>query len=206
MGLKYLSAIPALLLATSVSAAVIDIEYKFDGTSLVSTNGVELFGTEMAVGDTLNLKYTAVGSNSYWDFSSVGSEGNVNLGFEYPDSCGTRSSHGSYNASLNGSSLLAENYSSAGQSCIHLGPENIDFSSVSIIDEFSISYSLDSSSAANDIVGSYSDSTWWQVWELFNGSITPFYYEADVAIPEPGSIALILLGLAGFGFSRKRKS
>ena len=209
--LKSLIGACALTAATLSNAAILDFEYQYDGSTLNLLNGPgELIGTAIAVGDTVNLTYSALGSASYWDFSAVGSdEGNVNLGFEYPDSCGTRSSHGSFSAFLNGATLLSDTYSVGSQSCIHLGPNEIDFSSVNMLDAFSISYTMDSSAATENVIGVYEDDTWWQVWELFGGDIA-FTFVPDEPgpsnVPAPSSIALLALGLLSFGISRRRKA
>jgi hypothetical protein len=204
---KYLIGAGVLSCAVFSNAAVIDFEYQYDGSSLSLVNGPsELIGTALAVGDTVNLQYTALGAGSYWDFSTVGnSEGNVNLGFEYASSCGTRSSHGAYSAHLDGSTLLTDSYSVGSQSCIHLGPNNIDFSSVSMLDVFSISYVLDSSTAPNDIIGNYADDTWWQVWELFGGDVEFVFVPDRESVPEPAGIALLALGLLGLGYANRRR-
>ena len=185
----------AVLFTAFSNANIIDIDYQYDGSTLTLINGPSLFGTELMVGDTLNLTYTAEGHNSYWDFSSVGIEGNVNLGFQDSFSCGARSSSGSYNANLNGSNVLNNTYSAPYQSCVHLGPDSIDFSGLTMIDVFSISYTLESSAADNNVIGPYSEVTWWQVWELFDGEDVVFNYEPDGQIPEPTSIALFALAI-----------
>lgn len=205
--MKKIALVLASLTISAAQAAVIDIEYQYDGTTFKALNGLELFGTVLNVGDTLNLTYVAKGSNSYWDFSSIFSTGNVNLGFTYPDSCGTRSSSGSYSAWLNGANLLSDTYSNSGQSCIHAGPEYIDFSSVTKLDMFKVSYRLDASDT-NNIVGSYDNSTWWQVWELFQPANTSFVYAPDQAptVAAPANFALFGLGLTLLALFRTRKA
>jgi len=204
--LKLMIGAVGLSMATLSSAAVYNFHYLYDGSALTAAPGyAEMFGTNLAVGDTVNLKYSAVGAGSYWDFSGVGSAGNVNLGFTYPDSCGTRSSSGAYAASLDGSTLLSNSYAVGSQSCIHLGPENINFAGITQLDAFEISYTMESSGAANNVIGSYAPVTWWQVWELFNGTVAGFNYVPDAEVPEPGVLSLLALGLFGLGFAKRRR-
>jgi hypothetical protein len=213
MRTKAIALIIAGLLGSSTSfATVYQSNYQFDGTTMHLDSGVNLFGLSLAVGDTVNLSYKAVGPASYWDFSAVGSTFASNLGFEYPDSCGNRSSSGAYSASINGTTVLSASYSVPGQSCIHLGPNNIDWSGVSQVDEFSISYNMLSSDAPNNVIGIYTNPASWQIWDLFEGDLTASFvsdgtqYGANQnQVPEPMSIALLGIGLAGLVATRRRK-
>lgn len=207
--IKTLLGVTALVFATASNAAIYNFEYEFDGSSLTPATGLpNLFGTSLSVGDTVNLTYRATGADSYWDFSSVGSAGNVNLGFTYPDSCGSRSSHGTYTASINGATVLSDAYSMFGQSCIHMGPNAINFGGITQLDTFSISFVMDFSDAPNNIIGPYAPNTWWQIWELFDGSVADFVYVEDQngSIPEPSALALVAIGLCGLGLKLRRKA
>lgn len=190
------------LMSLSANSTIIDIDYEWDGTTFTSLNGNNLFGTNLAVGDTLNLSFTGVNGNN-WDFTGLGSTGNVNLGFDIASSCGSKSSSGSYEAMFGGSSLLSSSYSVPSQGCIHLGPNNIDFSGINLIDRFSISFTLNSSGTPDNIIGSYADNTWWQIWELFGMTEDNIVVNA-VDVPTPASLSLFLLGL--IALVRQRKS
>lgn len=195
------------MISTS-NAAVIDIEYSYDGTDMTLSSGPDLFSQTLNAGDVLNLTYTAEGAASYWDFSSVGNIFGTNLGF-LSDSCGSRSSQGSYTGMLDGTSMIASSYNIASQSCVHLGPNFIDFSSVSALDSFSISYEMLSSSAPADNIGRYNGSVQrWQIWDLFETSThdSRFVFVPDnIDVPEPSTLAVLGLGMLGLALRRKKQ-
>jgi hypothetical protein len=196
-----------LALATlSANAAVIDIDYEWDGTTFYSLNGNNLFGTNLAVGDTLNLSFTGIQGNA-WDFSAIGVEGNVNLGFDVVTSCGTKSSSGEYSAFFGGVSLLQSTYNSTGQSCIHAGPDfdSIDFSGIDTIDNFNISYVLNSSTTTDNIIASYADVTWWQIWELFGMTENNIVINDPTVNPAPAPATILFLGLSLLAVFKLRK-
>lgn len=196
----------ALLLPAAASAHVFEVDYIYDGSTMTLAAGSDsLFATDLAVGDTLNLTYSAKGGDSYWDFSAVGLEGNVNLGFDFQTSCGTRASEGTFSALLDGAALLSGHWSVGSQSCIHLGPNTVDFSNVSALDQFTISYTLTFSSAPKNLIASFASNTWWQIWELFEDD-APFVYVPGTDVAEPATLPLLVIGGLGAAWLRRRRA
>jgi hypothetical protein len=197
-----------LFVSSFANAVLIDIEYSFDGTDMTIISGPDLFSQSIAVGDVLTLTYTAEGSASYWDFSSVGNTFGTNLGF-LSDSYATRSSQGAYEAKLDGVSILSNAYSVGGQSSVHLGPNYIDYSGVTFLDSFSISYEMLSSTNVNNNIGSYNGgANSWQIWDLFgldqyNASFV-YVEDAHTDVPEPSTLAIFALGMIGLATRRFR--
>lgn len=212
MKFKFLNtALVGLILSVSslADAALIDIEYSFDGTNMTLINGPDLFAQSIAVGDVLTLTYTAEGASSYWDFSNVGSVFGNNLGF-LSDSFATRSSQGAYEVKLDGVSILSNVYNISSQSSVHLGPNNIDYSSVTSLDSFSISYEMLSTSNVNNNIGSYNGgANSWQVWDLFglnqHGASFVYVEDQSTSVPEPSTLAIFALGMIGLASRRYKK-
>lgn len=206
-------ALITLMMSALSQAAIINIEYSYDGSNFKLLTGQELFGTNLAVGDTLNIKYIASGSRSYWDFSNIDFTSMVNLSFNN-SGCVTRSAKGNYQAFSDGRELLNRNFNVQGQTCIHTGPQSIDFRDVSAIDVFAISYTLHKSTKANNVIADYKSggkdtAGWWEVWELFNGNGAKFYYMADLKpaaatpVSEPAPFWLLAVALSSLLWLRR---
>jgi hypothetical protein len=198
-----------MIAAVQANASVTNIAYTFDGTNMTLTSGPSLFTQSMEVGDVINLTYKADGAGSYWDFSGVGVTFGVNLGFE-SDSFAYRGAHGSYEAKLDGVSVLpSTSYINILMGEVHLGPAVIVFPSPLLLDEFSISYELVSSTNVNNNIGSYDGNpNDWQVWDLFGLTYdhgASFVHVPDAAVPEPSSIVLLALGGMGIGLAAWRR-
>ncbi|WP_306522950.1 hypothetical protein [Rheinheimera sp.] len=198
-------------------AAVINIEYSYDGSNFKLLTGQELFGTNLAVGDTLNIKYLASGTRSYWDFSNINFSSMVNLSFAN-SGCVTRSANGNYQAYMDGRELLNRNYNAQGQTCIHTGPQSIDFREIAAIDVFAVSFTLNKSSQANNVIADYKKSGqntagWWEMWELFNGNGAKFYYIADLkpqavpplAVAAPSPLWLFFAAVPALALLRRNR-
>ena len=212
MKFKFLNAtlmILALSFCSLANAAIIDIEYSFDGTNMSLTSGPDLFTQNIAVGDVLTLTYTAEGENSYWDFSNVERVFGGNLGF-LADSSAIRTSKGSYEASLDGESIFGGAYISGPQDEFHLGPNFINYSFVDTLDSFTISYEMLSTTNVLNNIGSFNgEVNDFQVWDLFglqvHGASFVFVEEQSSDIPEPSTLAIFALGMIGLASRRFKK-
>ena len=206
--LAFVGLILLAALQTTANASMISIGYTFDGTSMNLTNGPSLFTQSMSVGDIIELTYKADGAASYWDFSGVSTVFGTNLGF-LSDSYATRASQGFYEAKLDGATVLYNPfYTSPYQSSVHLGPNHVDYSGVTALDEFTISYELLSTTNLSNNIGSYDGlSNSWQVWDLFGLTYdhgASFVHAPDV-VPEPTSFAIWALGMICMGTTLRRR-
>lgn len=187
----------------TANAAFISMAYTFDGTNMTLTSGPDLFAQNMSVGDTIELTFKADGSASYWDFSNIGTAFSTNLGVAQS---GTRGTKGSYEAKLNGATVLNNTfYNVPSQSFVHMGPDYVDWSGVTQLDEFTISYELLSSTSLNNNITTYNNASW-DVNQLFRANVLgAIFVHVSDPVPEPASIAMWGLGAISMMFGRRKR-
>lgn len=190
----------AIAFSASAHAAIYDFEYAYNGDSFSQINGsASIFGTNLSVGDTLNLSLSAAG-NSYWDASGAGKLFTGNLAVS---GLGFRSTSGDYSLANDGITLKQRSFNKRNQAFVHVGPNITDFRGVDAFDRWDLSLTLNASTSSYNVI-TKDFFGYIPRWSLF-GADQSKKIEFVKSVPEPRTFILLLLGFFGI-FMARRKS
>jgi hypothetical protein len=204
--MKYLLAVAlAMFLPAAASAATVhDYRYDFNGTSAVLAPGSDSpAGDVFRAGDGFRMTISA-GADRGWTIGSAFTS-NIDLSF-YVAECGFRTGRFDLTLRRDGVDVYSFSRGPFGQSCVHMGGQNIRYVAGTIFDEIVLSYTLLSSTVATSTIGSVNPAFWGAMWQssrVVRGEVPD---APPAVVPAPSALALMLGGLGLLSLARRRRA
>jgi hypothetical protein len=198
----FLALVAVLLSPLAANADLLTFDITYDGTVFT---GDSLSGVTLDAGDVIEITLSAeLGdywmwlANDDWIANLLNADG-INTGTT------------DWEFFFDGSSTGAGGGNSQTQQFAHIGPQGsngLNLSPGTLFDQFFFGYTYESGPLITLLDANFLNPNGWlgSPWDwTFNDGITATYVDNPTSVPEPGTLALLGIGLLGMAASRRRK-
>jgi len=180
-----------------------NFDVTYDGVSQSLDAGSDpMTGTSLLPGDGFLLDLHTSG-NDYWEVLTSNALSSIYASLWVSDS-GDRTGNVITSFYLNNTLITKDIDNNTLQQFIHIGAQAFSLSIGQLFDQVIVDYSLISTTSTTTII--QTDNVYWSVSFLDSPNDVAYREgQQEVPVPEPTTLALFGIGLAGLGFARKKR-